>query len=279
MFGLYRLIIIRPWTSAATRINFVQDNPTVLTLADLVSRNSGLCRPPSWILHQPNGIVQPHSKIFATINNWLFTLYLPKTRCYICTSRKGIEFKQVSFVISFRNWTNLLVSLRSHRQISGLTCAPKLNSTVNVLLLIMIANDCSTINPGPIQNPCGECGKAVKSNQRVIECEKCYVWFHKRCLGIDSVKFKIFKQHPSYVWICCNCGLPSFNSSLFLSNLQYTNRFAILSDSDEYANEESPLHTSSPLHSTPMRNIRKGKNNALMPHPQSNNRDFKHRRF
>ena len=117
----------------------------------------------------------------------------------------------------------------------------------------MIANDCSTINPGPIQNPCGECSTAVKSNQRTIECEECYVWFHKRCLGINSVNFKILEQHPSYVWIYCNCGLPSFTSSFLQSNLEYTNRFALLSDSVEYANEVSPLHISSLLHSTPKR--------------------------
>ena len=117
----------------------------------------------------------------------------------------------------------------------------------------MIAIDCSTINPGPIQNPCGECSKAVKSNQRTIECEECYVWFHKRCLGINSVNFKILEQHPSYVWICCNCGLPSFTSLFLQSNLEYTNRFALLSDSVEYANEASPLHISSLLHSTPKR--------------------------
>ena len=178
-----------------------------------------------------------------------YSLFTCQRQDTTCTSRKGIVFKSASFEISFLNWTNLLISLRSRRQIFSSTCALKLKSTVNVLLLIMIANDCSTINPGPIQNPCGECSKAVKSNQRDIECEECYVWFHKRCLGINSVNFKILEQHPSYVWICCNCGLPSFTSSFLQSNLEYTNRFALLSDSVEYANEASPLHISSLLHS------------------------------
>ena len=61
----------------------------------------------------------------------------------------------------------------------------------------------------------------------------------------------------SYVWICCNCGLPSFTSSFFLSSLELTNRFAILSDSEEYVNEASQIHTFSPLHSTPKRANRK----------------------
>ena len=79
-----------------------------------------------------------------------YSLFTCQRQDATCTSRKGIVFKSASFDISFRNWTNLLISLRSHRQIFGSTCALKLNSTVNVLLLIMIANDCSTINPGPI---------------------------------------------------------------------------------------------------------------------------------
>ena len=169
----------------------------------------------------------------------------------------NIVFKPASFDILFRNWTQLLVSLRRHRQMSASTCILKLNSSVSILLLILIANDCSTINPDPPQNPCGECGKAVRSNQRGIECEECYVWYHKRCLAINSVNFRILEQHTSYVWICCNCGLPSFTSSFFLSSLELTNRFAILSDSEEYVNEASQIHTFSPLHSTPKRANRK----------------------
>ena len=186
-----------------------------------------------------------------------YSLFTCRKQDDIRSNHTNIVFKPASFDILFRNWTQLLVSLRRHRQMSASTCILKLNSSVSILLLILIANDCSTINPGPPQNPCGECGKAVRSNQRGIECEECYVWYHKRCLAINSVNFRILEQHPSYVWICCNCGLPSFTSSFFLSSLELTNRFAILSDSEEYVNEASQIHTFSPLHSTPKRANRK----------------------
>ena len=149
-----------------------------------------------------------------------YSLFTCRKQDDIRSNHTNIVFKPASFDILFRNWTQLLVSLRRHRQMSASTCILKLNSSVSILLLILIANDCSTINPGPPQNPCGECGKAVRSNQRGIECEECYVWYHKRCLAINSVNFRILEQHPSYVWICCNCGLPSFTSSFFLSNLE-----------------------------------------------------------
>ena len=89
-----------------------------------------------------------------------YSLFTCRKQDDIHSNHTNIVFKPASFDILFRNWTQLLVSLRPHRQISASTCILKLNSSVSILLLILIANDCSTINPGPPQNPCGECGKA-----------------------------------------------------------------------------------------------------------------------
>ena len=125
-----------------------------------------------------------------------YSLFTCRKQDDIRSNHTNIVFKPASFDILFRNWTQLLVSLRRHRQMSASTCILKLNSSVSILLLILIANDCSTINPGPPQNPCGECGKAVRSNQRGIECEECYVWYHKRCLAINSVNFRILEPTP-----------------------------------------------------------------------------------
>ena len=93
-----------------------------------------------------------------------------------------------------------------------------------------MANDCSTINPGPIRYPCGICGKAVRCNQRAIESKDCSTWFHKACLDMNDAHFEILEQHPSYVWLCCQCGLPNFSSSLFLSDIKTSNRFDTLTD-------------------------------------------------
>ena len=97
-----------------------------------------------------------------------YPLFTCRKQDDIRSNHTNIVFKPASFDILFRNWTQLLVSLRRHRQMSASTCILKLNSSVSILLLILIANDCSTINPGPPQNPCGECGKAVRSNHAAL---------------------------------------------------------------------------------------------------------------
>ena len=268
LFELHTLIIISPWTSAATCINFIHDIPAVLRLADFARGNSGLLSTAilDFTTSQMTSFSLTARLLLLLITG--YSIFTCQRQDATCTSRKCIVFKSASFHISFRNWTNLLISLRSHRQIFGSTLALKLNSSVNVLLLIMIANDCSAINPGPIQNPCGECGKAVKSNQRAIECEECCVWFHKRCLGINSVNFKILEQHPSYIWICCNCGLPSFTSS-------FSNRtWSILTDLHFYrillSLQMRQAHCTFPARSTQHLSEPTKETNALMQHPQSN---------
>ena len=118
-------------------------------------------------------------------------------------------------------------------------------------MMIIIANDCSTMSPGPTKIPCSVCTKPVRSNQRAIECEECYSWYHEQCLGINNAVFKALENHTSYVWICCNCGLPSFSSSFFLSDIDSRNRFEVLSDLTSSENGSEPnFTTGSPLHSS-----------------------------
>ena len=118
-------------------------------------------------------------------------------------------------------------------------------------MMIIIANDCSTLNPGPTKNPCGVCTKPVRSNQRAIEYEECYSWYHKQCLDINNAVIKALKNHTSYVWICCKCGLPSLSLSFFLSDIDSRNRFEVLSDLTSSENGSEPNFTiGSPLHSS-----------------------------
>ena len=43
-----------------------------------------------------------------------------------------------------------------------------------IQLFLVIANYCSTLNPGPAKHPCGFCEKPTKSNKKAIQCEECY---------------------------------------------------------------------------------------------------------
>jgi DNA-directed RNA polymerase subunit RPC12/RpoP len=44
-------------------------------------------------------------------------------------------------------------------------------------------------NPGPIQYPCGICGRSVNSNHRAISCDNCEHWVHIKCGNISPVEY------------------------------------------------------------------------------------------
>lgn len=113
-------------------------------------------------------------------------------------------------------------------------------------------------NPGPVKYPCGKCSKAVKSNQKGIQCDFRDHWFHTRCLNIDSITYNAL-ANTSCVWRCPECGLPTYSTSLLslASDIQSPNRYSPLGT--EVHVSESPsslavLPSSSPPHySTPKR--------------------------
>ena len=46
-------------------------------------------------------------------------------------------------------------------------------------------------NPGPgTKYPCGICKKAVRSNQRGVACDRCDLWFHTKCMGMNTLIYK-----------------------------------------------------------------------------------------
>ena len=72
------------------------------------------------------------------------------------------------------------------------------------------------LNPGPtFKYPCGACSRPCKKNQLAICCDYCDLWYHKKCLDMNSKVYEALENHCSYSWICCQCGLPNFSSSLF----------------------------------------------------------------
>ena len=94
-----------------------------------------------------------------------------------------------------------------------------------VLKLLLLCGDID-LNPGPLwKYPCGVCNKPVRSNQNSLQCDYCELWFHSRCCVNDYIYVSL--ANSSCLWICCDCGLPSFSSSLFgyLSDIETFNRF------------------------------------------------------
>ena len=142
-------------------------------------------------------------------------------------------FKPASCEITQPNMAHILVFIKGRSHLRHVPPQPLLNTEHSlqvVQLLFIIATDCSTLNPGPVKNSCDLCRKIIRKNQNVIECEKCLSWFHQKCMNMSDAHFKVLAEHPSYMWLCCTCGLPSFSSSLFLSEIGTSNKY-VLSDS------------------------------------------------
>ncbi|KAJ8019402.1 hypothetical protein HOLleu_42043 [Holothuria leucospilota] len=122
--------------------------------------------------------------------------------------------------------------LSAHRYVIKRYRIFRTNSTTKIALLLLTAGDVNP-NPGPKyvpKYPCKVCNKAAKWGQYCIECEQCGSWFHALCTGLSREMYSVLARHPSYTWICCDCGLPNFGSSLFKADIKTYNSFDPLSD-------------------------------------------------
>eukprot|EP00112_Aurelia_sp_Birch-Aquarium-sp1_P020905 Seg55.4 transcript_id=Seg55.4/GoldUCD/mRNA.D3Y31 product="hypothetical protein" protein_id=Seg55.4/GoldUCD/D3Y31 len=63
-------------------------------------------------------------------------------------------------------------------------------------------------NPGPVNNPCSVCGRAVAKNHRAIECDKCQKWCHigNKCGKVALKTYKELAVKPDHFqWTCPRC--------------------------------------------------------------------------
>ena len=115
-------------------------------------------------------------------------------------------------------------------------------------------------NPGPLKHPCGLCSKPVKRNQKGIECEDCFEWFHTNCIFMSTQSYQTFADNTKLVWMCNRCMFPNFSTSFLLSKSSdfiVTNSFESLSPLSPGSCSSSPgppQLSSSPLrHTLPSR--------------------------
>ena len=59
--------------------------------------------------------------------------------------------------------------------------------------------------------PCMICKKAAKWNQKCVQCNLCYKWYHADCMAMNSSLYYEHVDHPSVSWTCSfGCGMPQF---------------------------------------------------------------------
>ncbi len=134
-------------------------------------------------------------------------------------------------------------------------------------------------NPGPYRPkfPCGTCERAVKWGQRAVCCDNCDLWYHVDCMDMHTPVFEAL-QYNDVSWICCQCGIPNFASSLFSDfSLNTSNNFSILTsvstctgnDTDTSALLSPPAATSSPKQRLPSvehsRHVKSGNKSSRPP--------------
>ena len=128
------------------------------------------------------------------------------------------------------------------------------------LVIMLQAGDLHP-NPGPYQPkfPCELCGKAARWNQRAVSCDECNGWYHVDCMSMSTVVYNVLANNSKVEWICCQCGMPNFSSSLFSnSDLHLSNSFDCLSDNcsnppnTSAANQSDISSSSSELPSSPL---------------------------
>ena len=94
--------------------------------------------------------------------------------------------------------------------------------TTFTFCLLLLSGDIH-LNPGPTKHPCSVCRRPVKVNQCAIECDRCMLWTHCNCCGVDNKAYEtLLLTDSDFTWICPVCidkTLPFYDCSVLSSSL------------------------------------------------------------
>ena len=105
-------------------------------------------------------------------------------------------------------------------------------SHIGTLLLLV----CGDVHPCPgpkYKYLCGDCAKAVRVNQKGVQCDTCDVWFHTKCLKMPDAEYYRLADNCDLPWECRECQCPyNFSDSFFnLSMADSVTNTSVSSDS------------------------------------------------
>lgn len=82
--------------------------------------------------------------------------------------------------------------------------------------ILRLAGDIA-LSPGPPKYPCGTCKKAVESNRRALQCDRCESWNNINCADVSPIQYRILGLSDD-PWFCNKCPQTQhfyFNGSFF----------------------------------------------------------------
>jgi hypothetical protein len=147
------------------------------------------------------------------------------------------HFPSVMNLLSHNKYKSQSIGLHTSRHPMKLTMA------YISFLVMMQAGDLHP-NPGPRtykpKFPCVLCDKAAKWGQRAISCDDCNEWYHVECMNMSTIAYNIISESNQITWICCQCGIPNFTSSLFSNaDIELSNSFSCLSTNSNASSNAS----------------------------------------
>ena len=97
------------------------------------------------------------------------------------------------------------------------------NPSSTMISIILLLSEQISPNPGPCRQsrgpryPCVTCGKAVRSNQKGIQCDNCQLWTHASCVNMSNNTYDNI-CNTSNLWFCEVSNLPDQSTSFFTPN-------------------------------------------------------------
>ena len=187
------------------------------------------------------------ANFLAPFSVLVFAVLLGQKSYYMPHSMMGIDGFGLNITLASSDpILTGFVAIHSQNRLNITSCTCSSSAVIKRFLLsVLLLGGDIQLNPGPNwKYPCGVCNKAVRRNQKGIQCDHCDLWYHTKCCSIGDKMYQIL-ANSSCTWMCVDCGLPSFSDSLFETSLDSFNSFSSLEILSQELSQQSSFTTPS----------------------------------